>query len=160
MIQPPIASSDFICKLHTKFAEHDFYIVYLQSQSSCRVLKAWHLYTRPLRYGMGKGRRNQVLKLTPAKVKYIIRAKSDNISSRIISIEMKVSIRTVNRVWGHWVKNKEPLAPRKFGRSKTYLNDADKRLILEISLISISESFDVIETYTKSKIPAQDVSKR
>jgi len=109
---------------------------------------------------MGKGRRNKVLKLTPAKVKYIIRAKRDNISSRIIAIEMKVSIRTVNRVWGHWVKNKEPLAPRKFGHSKTYLNDADKRLILEISLISISESFDVIETYTKSKIPAQDVSKR
>jgi transposase InsO family protein len=81
---------------------------------------------------MGKGRRNKVLKLTPAKVKYIIRAKSDNISSRIISIEMKVSIRTVNRVWGHWMKYKEPLAPRKFGRSKTYLNEASKRLILEI----------------------------
>ena len=28
-----------------------------------RVLKAWHLYTRQLRYGMGKGRRNKVLRL-------------------------------------------------------------------------------------------------
>ena len=37
---------------------------------------------------MGKGRRNKVLKLTPAKVKYVTRAKSDNISSRIIAIEM------------------------------------------------------------------------
>ena len=109
---------------------------------------------------MGKGRRNNVLKLTPAKVKYIIRAKSDNVSSRIISIEMKVSIRTVNRVWGHWMKNKEPLAPGKFGRSKTYLNEADKCIILEISLISISESFDRVEAYTKSKILAQDVLKR
>jgi hypothetical protein len=109
---------------------------------------------------MAKGRRNKVLKLTPAKVKYIIRAKTNNISSRIISIEMKVSIRTVNRVWGHRMKNKEPLASRKFGRPKTYLNEAEKRLILGISLISISESFDRVEAYTKSKIPEQDVSKK
>lgn len=109
---------------------------------------------------MGKGRRNKVLKLTPAKVKYIIQAKSDNNSSRIISLEMKVSIRTVNRVWGHWVKNKEPLAPRKFGRSKTYLKEADERLILEISLINISESFNEVEASTKSKTLAQDVLKR
>ena len=86
----------------------------------------------PLRYVMGKGRRNKVLKLTPAKVKYIIRAKSDNISSRIIAIEMKVSIRTVNRVWGYWMKNKEPLTLNKFGRPKTYLNDQDRLLILRI----------------------------
>ncbi len=77
-----------------------------------------------------------------AKVKYIIRAKTNNISSRIISIEMKVS------------------APRKFGRPKTYLNEADKRFILGISLITISESFDIIEASTKSKIPEQDVSKK
>jgi hypothetical protein len=57
---------------------------------------------------MGKGRRNKVLKLTPAKVKYIIRAKINNISTRIMAIEMKVSIRTVNRVWEHWMKTKEP----------------------------------------------------
>jgi transposase InsO family protein len=81
---------------------------------------------------MGKGRRNKVLRLTPAKIKYIIRAKTNNISSRIISIEMKVSIRTVNRVWGHWVKNKELLTPKKFGRPKTYLEEADKCLILQI----------------------------
>jgi hypothetical protein len=30
------------------------------------------IYTHALGYGMGKGRRNKVLKLTPAKVKYII----------------------------------------------------------------------------------------
>ena len=41
---------------------------------------------------MAKGRRNKVLKLTPAKVKYIIRAKTNNIRSRIIAAEMKVSI--------------------------------------------------------------------
>jgi hypothetical protein len=48
---------------------------------------------------MGKGRKNKVLKLTAAKVKYVIRAKTDNISLKIIAAEMKVSIRTVNRVW-------------------------------------------------------------
>jgi len=30
------------------------------------------------------------------------------------------------------MKNKEPLAPKKFGRPKTNLNDTDIRLILEI----------------------------
>jgi len=46
---------------------------------------------------------------------------------------MKVSIRTVNRVWEHWIKkNKEPLASKKFGRLKMHLNEADRRLILEI----------------------------
>jgi hypothetical protein len=50
---------------------------------------------------MGKGRLNKVLKLTSAKVKYITRAKTNSISSRIIATDMKVSIRTVNRVWGY-----------------------------------------------------------
>ena len=30
------------------------------------------------------------------------------------------------------MKNKEPLAPKKFGRPKTHLNEADTQLILEI----------------------------
>jgi len=81
---------------------------------------------------MGKGRKNKVLKLTAAKVKYIIRAKTDNISSKIIAAEMKVSIRTVNRVWSHWMKNKEPWAPKKFGRPKKSLGEPDIQLILKI----------------------------
>jgi len=81
---------------------------------------------------MGKGRKNKVLELTAAKVKYIIKAKTNNISSRIIAAEMKANIRTVNRAWEHWMKNKEPLAPKKFGRPKMHLNEADARLILEI----------------------------
>jgi putative transposase len=80
---------------------------------------------------MGKGRRNKVLKLTAAKVKYIIRSKTNNISSKIIAADMKVSIRTVNRVWGYWMKNKEPLAPKKFGRPKKSLSESDIHLILE-----------------------------
>ncbi len=49
---------------------------------------------------MGKGKKNRGLNLTPAKICYIILAKTANISSRIIALEMKVSIRTANRVWG------------------------------------------------------------
>jgi putative transposase len=30
---------------------------------------------------------------------------------------MKISIRTVNRVWGYWMKNKEPLAPKKMDKN-------------------------------------------
>jgi hypothetical protein len=61
---------------------------------------------------MSEGRANKVLKLTPAKVKYIILAKTNNISSRIIANEVKVSIRTVSHVWSHWMKNKDPWAPK------------------------------------------------
>ena len=81
---------------------------------------------------MGKGRANKVLKLTAAKVKYIIRAKTDNTSSKIIAAEMKVSIRTVNRVWSHWMKNKEPWTPKKSGRPKKSLDESDIQLILKI----------------------------
>jgi putative transposase len=81
---------------------------------------------------MGKGRKNKVLKLNAAKVNYIIRSKTNNIRSKTIAEDVKLSVRTVNRVWSHWVKNKEPLAPKKFGRPKTYLDESDKRLILEI----------------------------
>jgi len=67
---------------------------------------------------MGKGRKNRVLKLTAARVKYIIRAKTNNISSRIIAAEMKASIRTVNRVWMHWTKIKTLLSIKKLGGKK------------------------------------------
>lgn len=81
---------------------------------------------------MSKGRKNKVLKLTPAKIKYIIRAKTNNVSSKIIAAEMKVSVRTVNRIWSYWMKNKKPWGPKKFGRPKKILSESDTCLILEI----------------------------
>ncbi len=51
------------------------YLAFVTSKPFCRVLKAWHLYTQALQGGMGKGRKNKVLKLTAAKVNYIIREK-------------------------------------------------------------------------------------
>jgi hypothetical protein len=109
---------------------------------------------------MSKGRRNKVLKLTPAKIKYIIRAKTNNISSRIIAAEMKISVRTVNRIWSYWMKNKKPWAPKKFGRPKKILSESDTCLILKISLMGISDSFDVVEASTKSKILERGAWKR
>jgi putative transposase len=47
-------------------------------------------------------------------------------------MEMKVSIRTVNCVWSNWLKNKEPWAPKQFGRPKKTLSESDVRLIAEI----------------------------
>jgi hypothetical protein len=41
------------------------YLNILICSVKCRVLKAWHLYTQVLSSGMGKGRKNKVLKLGP-----------------------------------------------------------------------------------------------
>jgi len=82
--------------------------------------------------GYEQRRANKVLKLTPAKVKYIIREKTNNISSKIIAAETKVSIQTVNRVWSHWMKNKVPWAPKEFGRPKKSLDEPDIQQILKI----------------------------
>ena len=66
---------------------------------------------------------------------------------------MKVSIRTVNRVWGHWMKTKEPLAPRKFGRPKTSMSEADKRPILELEIMLItSKSFDAVSVQSRKSL--------
>jgi hypothetical protein len=46
----------------------------------------------------GKGSGNKALKLPPAKEEYTIWAKTNNNSSKIIAAEMKVSVRTVNRI--------------------------------------------------------------
>jgi transposase len=50
------------------------------------------------------GKRNKVVKLTEKKIKYIIRAKTNNISTKRIALEMKVSESTVKRVWMYWKK--------------------------------------------------------
>jgi hypothetical protein len=41
---------------------------------------------------MVKGRRNKVLNLTAAKVNYIIKEKTNNISSRNIAADVKISV--------------------------------------------------------------------
>ena len=56
------------------------------------------------------GKRNKVVKLTDKKIRkkirYIIRAKTNNISPKRIALEIVVSESTVKRVWMYWMKNR------------------------------------------------------
>ena len=106
------------------------------------------------------GRKNKIVKLTPRKIRYIIRYKTNNYSTKLIAKDLKISESTVKRVWMHWVRTKTPLNISKFGRKIKELDKTSEDLILKITLISISESFDVVEASTKSKILAQDFWKK
>jgi transposase len=77
-------------------------------------------------------KRNKVVKLTDKKIRYIIRAKTNNISTKRIALEMKVSESTVKRVWMYWMKNRELLPIKKFGRKSQDLDGESVDLILEI----------------------------
>jgi len=77
-------------------------------------------------------KRNKVVKLTDKKIRYIIRAKTNNISPKRIALEMKVSESTVKRVWMYWMKNRELLPIKKFGRKSQDLDGKFVDLILEI----------------------------
>ncbi len=82
---------------------------------------------------MGMGKKNKVVKLTHRKIKYIIRAKTNNISTKRTAAEMKVGESTVKRVWMHLMKTKMLLNSNKFGRKKNELDEESERLILEIN---------------------------
>jgi len=78
------------------------------------------------------GKRNKVVKLTDKKIRYIIRAKTNNISPKRIALEIVVSESTVKRVWMYWMKNRELLPIKKFGRKSQDLDGKFVDLILEI----------------------------
>jgi len=78
------------------------------------------------------GKRNKVVKLTDKKIRYIIRAKTNNISPKRIALEIVVSESTVKRVWMYWMKNRELLPIKKFGRKSQDLDGESVDLILEI----------------------------
>ena len=122
----------------------------------CVVPKLLTLYT----HQRGMGKKNKVVKLTERKIRYIIRAKIRGESTKRIAQDMKLSPSSVKRVWMHWTKTKMPLNIKKFGRKKKPLDEESEKLILEVSLMLISESFDAVEASTKSKILAQDDWKR
>jgi putative transposase len=79
------------------------------------------------------GKKNKVVKLTPKKIRYIIRAKTNNISTKRIAAEMKLSESTVKRVWMYWTKTKMPLNINKFGRKIIELDEESEKLILQVS---------------------------
>nr|AAU82826.1 hypothetical protein GZ1D1_13 [uncultured archaeon GZfos1D1]QNO48774.1 hypothetical protein BEOMFINI_00013 [Methanosarcinales archaeon ANME-2c ERB4] len=90
--------------------------------------ETFDLYTHLLRMG----RRNKVIKLTEKKIRYIIRAKTKNDSTKNIAQDMKLSESTVKRVWMHWIKHHEPIPIKKFGRKKKEVDEGSEELILKV----------------------------
>ncbi len=78
------------------------------------------------------GKKNKTAKLTPRKIRYIIRYKTNDYSTKSIAKDLKISESTVKRVWMHWIKTKTPLNICKFGRKKKELDNASEDLILKI----------------------------
>jgi putative transposase len=78
------------------------------------------------------GKRNKAVKLTRRKIKYIIRSKINNKSTKRIAAEMKVSISTVKRVWMYWLENREAVPIKKSGRKKKEVESETKAQIIEI----------------------------
>ena len=79
------------------------------------------------------GKKNKVVKLTQKKIRYIIRYKTNNISTKKIAEDLKLSQSTVKRVWMHWTRTKMPLNISKFGRKKKKMDEASEQLILEVN---------------------------
>jgi transposase len=78
------------------------------------------------------GKKNKIVKLTPRKIRYIIRYKTNNCSTKSIAKDLKIGESTVKRVWMHWIKTKKPLDISKFGRKKKELDKSSGDLILQV----------------------------
>lgn len=76
--------------------------------------------------------RNRVVKLNDRKIRYIVREKIKNRSSKRIAAEMKVSVSTVKRVWMHYLRTKELISIKKFGRPRKEIEPELEDLILEV----------------------------
>jgi len=79
------------------------------------------------------GKKNKIVKLTPQKIRYTIRYKTNNNSTKSIAKDLKISESTVKRVWMHWIRTKTPLNISTFGRKKKELDKATEELILRIN---------------------------
>ena len=82
------------------------------------------------------GKRNKVVKLTQKKIRYIIRYKTNNISTKSIAKDLKLSESTAKRVWMHWIRTKMRLNINKFGRTKKKMDESSEQLIVEVPLIT------------------------
>lgn len=78
------------------------------------------------------GKRNKAVKLTDRKIRQIIRDKINNRSTSRIAAELKVSKSTVKRVWGYYLKNREPLPIKKFGRPRKDVDPGHEDLIIRV----------------------------
>ncbi|HOO01944.1 MAG TPA: hypothetical protein PLE76_04480 [Rectinema sp.] len=78
------------------------------------------------------GKKNKIVKLTPRKIRHIIRYKTNNYSTKSIAKDLKISESTIKRVWMHWIKTKTLLDIKKFGRKRKELDEASVNLILQV----------------------------
>jgi len=78
------------------------------------------------------GKHNKVTKLTGKIIRYIIRAKIRNESTKSIVASMKLSESTVKRVWMHWINHKEPVPIKKPGRKKKETDAESEQLIITV----------------------------
>ncbi len=79
------------------------------------------------------GRRNKVIKLTEKKIKYIIRAKTRNDSTKNIVRDMKLSESNSLREFGcTGYKHREPITIKKFGRKKKRIGEDSEELIIKV----------------------------
>lgn len=77
-------------------------------------------------------KKNKTIRLTKKKIDYIIRHKRRGTkTNRRLAWELKISISTVKRVWTYWLKYKEPLEFKPFGRPKTQIPEEDERIVLQ-----------------------------
>jgi transposase len=74
----------------------------------------------------------KAIKLTRRKIRYIIRNKINNNSTKRIAAEMKISISTVKRVWMYWLKNREAVPINKSGKKKKELDEDTRSQIIKI----------------------------
>jgi len=104
------------------------YIYFLLHDNPCVVPKLLTLYTHHWRMG----KKNKIVKLTPRKIRHIIRYKTNNYSTKSIAKDLKISESTIKRVWMHWIKTKTLLDIKKFGRKRKELDEASVNLILQV----------------------------
>jgi transposase len=78
-------------------------------------------------------KRNKVAMLTDKKIRYIIRAKTNGDSTKIIAQDKKLSPSSVKRVWIHGTKTKMQLNIKKFERKKKTLDEESVNLVLEVN---------------------------
>jgi len=118
-----------ILLLHLRYSLEEVILILSEHLASVLVPKLLTLYT----HHWCMGTKNKIVKLTPQKIRYIIRYKTNNYSTKSIAKDLKISESTVKRVWMHWVRTKTPLNISKFGRKKKELDKTSEDLILKIN---------------------------
>ncbi|MDH7596819.1 MAG: hypothetical protein QHG98_03625 [Methanothrix sp.] len=73
-----------------------------------------------------------VVKPNERKIRYTVREKIKNRSNKRIAAEMKVSVSTVKRVWRHYLRKREMISIKMFGRPRKEIDPELEDLVLEV----------------------------